>query len=262
MDLLLKNKNLNNELIKDVETIVSKLLTSPLAANINIENLSHNINTLTFKEDFSLNNRPAAYDYMTNTIRFNSVLLDKADVEFLLAKELLGLAVNKINSTNNGFTKYDELLPLDDGLRDNLAEVIVGNEAPITISDDEKVIARLFAEVYGHELVLKSFFSSNPDMLIRQMKKMQGEEATVNLLNNIKSNYFNRFSLGNSMLGEIEMQLIDVFMNKDNLSEEEVNNFELNLFTNKESFAENKDMYSSLDQVSEYFQSKKHTKQL
>lgn len=250
MDLLLKNKLLSSEVMGDVESIVSIILSSPIASYIDVNTIRKNVATLNVRE---ANNalEPVVYNSSENLINIDTNNIDQFDSKFLLTKSLLSLVSNKDKSS--GLTKINGLKAIDEGIRDNIAESLVGNESELSMYDDEKIIVRLLESIYGNEILLDSFFNNKPEMLLDKMNvKHYGPVIDNQLLLDIHDNYYHRFEDNKSLLGEIEMQLIDLFLANENLTEDHLNHFASHLCVASSQFEDKQEMYRSVDQVYPY----------
>lgn len=252
MDLLLKNKSLSSEVMGDVENIVSIILSSPIAPYIDTNTIRQNVATLNVKE---ANNtlEPIVYNSRENVINVDANKIDEFDSKFLLTKTLLGLMSNKSKEKLSGLTKVNGLKAIDEGIRDNIAESLVGNESEISMYDDEKIIVRLLGEIYGEDVLLESFFDNNPEMLLDKMNvRHYGPIIDNQLMLDIHDNYYHRFENNKSLLGEIQMQLIDLMLAKQNVTDEQINEFAEHLCVGSRLFGDKQEMYASVEQVYPY----------
>lgn len=141
MRLLLKSENLTDAVISDIETIMETIFNSPLGPNIDIESFAKRLDKLQVKK--SNINEPMKYSRKKNILEINPSFKDEDyDYKFLLTKEVLSMLV-----PDGGFQDYPEFKSLDYGIRENFAEILVGNEG-LTKHENEKVIANLFALLF------------------------------------------------------------------------------------------------------------------
>ena len=253
MDLLLKNKFLSNGLMSDVEKTISLILESPIAPYIDMNNIRLNVKTLKVKEASDDQREAVSYNSKDNTIYVNPTIIDEFDSKFLLTKGLIGLLSNNNKEHLSGFTRINGLKGIDEGVRDNLAEALVGNDANLSMYDDEKIIVRLLQTIYGTDVVLKSFFDNKPEVLLDKMNvRHYGPIVDSQLLSDIHENYYHRIDGNKSLLGEIEMQLIDLLLAKDNLDEKTINEFTEHLCVSSKMFEDKKSMYASVEEVYPY----------
>ena len=141
MRILLESENLTTEVITNIESIMEIILKSPLGPYIDIESFAKRLDKLQVKK--ANINEPLKYNRKKNVLEINPDLADKDyDFKFLLTKEVLSMLV-----PDGGFQDYPEFRSLDYGIRENFAEVLVGNEGE-TKYENEKVIANLFALLF------------------------------------------------------------------------------------------------------------------
>lgn len=141
MRILLNSENLTNAVIGDVEKIMEIILASPLGPNVDVESFAKRLDKLQVKK--SNINEPLKYNRKKNTLEINPSIEDENnDYKFLLTKEVLAMLI-----PDGGFQDYPEFKILDYGIRENFAEVLVGNEGN-TQYENEKVIANLFALLF------------------------------------------------------------------------------------------------------------------
>jgi hypothetical protein len=143
VEILLTSDNLTNEVISDIEKIVSIILESPLGEHIEMDNFNKRIRTLKVeKRDIK---EPLRYNISNNTLEINPKFKDEDyDYRFLLTKEILLML-----APTGGILGDPKYRDLDHGIRENFAEALVGNEGK-TEYEDAKYIARLFAIVFDN----------------------------------------------------------------------------------------------------------------
>lgn len=141
MRILLNSDNLTNEVISNVEQLMEVVLSSPIGEFVDVDGFAKKLDTL--KVEKKSINEPLKYNRMTNVLEINPDFSNEDyDYKFLLMKEVLSMLV-----PNGGFQDYPEFKTLDQGIRENFAEVLVGNEG-MTNYENEKVIANLFALLF------------------------------------------------------------------------------------------------------------------
>jgi len=141
MRILLESENLTTEVITNIESIMEIILKSPLGPYIDIESFAKRLDKLQVKK--ANIDEPLKYNRKKNTLEINPNLASEDyDFRFLLTKEVLSMLV-----PDGGFQDYPEFRSLDYGIRENFAEVLVGNEGK-TSYENEKVIANLFALLF------------------------------------------------------------------------------------------------------------------
>jgi hypothetical protein len=141
MRILLESENLTTAVVTDIEKIMEIILSSVLGPYVDIESFAKRLDKLQVKK--SNINEPLKYNRKKNTLEINPVFMEEDhDYKFLLTKEVLSMLI-----PDGGFQDYPEFRALDYGIRDNFAEVLVGNEGK-TNYENEKVIANLFALLF------------------------------------------------------------------------------------------------------------------
>lgn len=243
-EILMSSKTLSREVITDAEKIISELNDTPIFKYIDSETVRSNIDNLrvTPVADNALDG--LAYSPNTNELLVNLNRENGRDFQFLLTKEILALAANR--SGKCGFNTYAELEPIDQGLRENLAECLVGNIAPTPFTD-EKIIVNQMMMIYGEDALLKSYFKGEPNLLLNKM----GIDNNDPLIQEIYSNYHNR-NIEGSLLGSIQMRLIDAFFEQERTNDE-VEMFQANIYSNSETLNNRNVNYDSVNDVADYF---------
>ncbi|MDD2434956.1 MAG: hypothetical protein PHO63_01745 [Bacilli bacterium] len=124
---------------------------------------------------------------------------------------------------------------------------------------DERVITNLLGQVIGTDILIDGYFNNNSEIIYKSLiEKSNDMNQVKNLLDVMNYNVKGRFISGKSMLGEIQTQIIDQFMTREN-----VNMFETNLIGEPQVFGEIKDNngrnidYSSVTKVYPHFNQKK-----
>lgn len=124
---------------------------------------------------------------------------------------------------------------------------------------DERVTVNLIGSVIGVDTLIDAYFGNNQESIMKELIQNSNDMDSVKkLLDTMNYNVKGRFVSGKSMLGEIEREIIDGFMTKDN-----VESFETNLVGTPSMFEDAKDNnrksidYSSIKQVYPYFNERK-----
>jgi len=124
---------------------------------------------------------------------------------------------------------------------------------------DERVAVNLIGSVIGVDTLIDAYFGNNQELVMKELVQNSNDMDSVKkLLDTMNYNARGRFVSGKSMLGEIERELIDGFMTKDN-----VESFETDLVGTPSMFEDAKDNngksidYSSIKQVYPYFNERK-----
>ncbi len=124
---------------------------------------------------------------------------------------------------------------------------------------DERVAVNLIGSVVGVDDLIQAYFNNDQESVIKGLvQKSNDMDSVKKLLDTMNYNVKGRFVNGKSMLGEIEREIMDSFMTKDN-----VESFETNLVGTPSMFADAKDSngkdidYSSIKQVYPYFNERK-----
>ena len=124
---------------------------------------------------------------------------------------------------------------------------------------DERVAVNLIGSVVGVDDLIQAYFNNDQESVIKGLvQKSNDMDSVKKLLDTMNYNVKGRFVSGKSMLGEIEREIMDSFMTKDN-----VESFETNLVGTPSMFADAKDNngkdidYSSVKQVYPYFNERK-----
>jgi hypothetical protein len=143
VEVLLTSDNLTNEVINDIEKIVSIILESPLGEYVDMCDFNKRIRTL------KVENRdikdPLRYNISNNTLEINPKFeSDDYDYRFLLTKEVLLMI-----APPGGILGDPKYRDLDQGIRDNFAEALVGNNGK-TDYEDAKYVASLFAIIFDN----------------------------------------------------------------------------------------------------------------
>ncbi len=255
-------KDLNSEFIDRSGKILGRVSDSPYGSLIDINYVSKSSEVLDVVSDEVNDLQEVSFDPKNNKIHFKLDSIKERDIDLLLAKGLILVSMSRNNTGKLGLAGYNVLKPLHQGILDNIAESAVGNENHyVTPYDDEKIIARLFEKIYGTEVILGSFLKSSPDMFLNKAGiKHYGEIVESEVLVAMYDNMQNRHDTKKSNLGEIEMQLIDLFFNKEDLTKEQVADFNLYLTCRSEQFLANQNMYKSVDNVQAHFDNVKANK--
>ena len=246
MELFLRFNEQNRDVVMDIAKLQPIFLASPIGHLINVRNLSEKTFTLGRREENNpLEQLPLYYDASLNQVVENKAVSPEGyDGKFLSANMALAMATNHKDypGSYRGLNKFACFNGLDHGLRDNLAETLVKNDGTSPY-EEEKIIANLFCHLYGYEFMMQSLLESKPERIIEKLQATNNEVIPL-LINNR-----NHFNGPKSYLGEIEMELINLFMLKENVTPTEYENFRTELH----GYFPNDKKHESANGVYEYF---------
>ncbi|MDD2377263.1 MAG: hypothetical protein PHD10_01530 [Bacilli bacterium] len=124
---------------------------------------------------------------------------------------------------------------------------------------DERVIINLLGNVIEPETLATAYFTNDSEMMYKALIDKSNDMSKVKgLLDVMNYNFKGRFVTGKSMLGDIQNQIVDNFMTKDN-----IDMFETDLMGDPNMFSDVKDNngnnidYSSVNKVYPHFNQKK-----
>lgn len=256
------NSELKPELLRDFNRLKNLIYNSAFSDMLKIETYEANDATLGVKKETNTELKPLTYDAKTNNVVVNDLVFSDYDTEHWSLVALLQMATNHKNALpeHRGLTKNNNLIGLDEGLCENMAESLVGNDG-VTPYEDEKIVARLLCQILGDNELKKCFFNSNPEELVEKMHLLANNNVDIDkMLYLMNANYKNHTNGGKSSLGEIERMCIDLFMQKPNLTEDTIARFEENLYGNPAVFVYKEAEHESVLGVNEYFAEQLKTK--
>ena len=164
--------------------------------NVDLNNLNERLSNLVIDSGSKYVYKEVSnYNPAFNTLTFNMEELSKDyDVKHVLMYELLNIITAKNN--NVGFDKDNALIALNTGYTEILANNLVGNDSDIEHHIDEISATNLIANMIGHDVIFKSYFT-NDFNLINEVLKDAGLEETIEQMN------FNYYDKENSNLAQI-----------------------------------------------------------
>ncbi len=228
---IVKNPNLTNELkgnLKDLAEIYNVYFPkeNPVLAK-NIQNLE-----VEEANKFLLN---VPLKYQNNKLFINSSEIENYDYRYLLMRELI-----KMSASND---KYNALY---EGVASLSANMMVGNEGPKLIFEDEEIAINLLSNVVGIDCLLDLTIYNNEMPLFNELKKLRIDlkdfQILISKMNyNMEARHIDR---NQSMIGQIQLDILNLFLKKDR-SLEEIKNFKKELFLNPNIF-EKKEKYQNL----------------
>ncbi len=137
-------------------------------------------------------------------------------------------------------------IALNKGLSAIIINNMIGSE-DLSLSDEE-ICTNLIAQTYDFDTVFDYAVKGQLELNIEDKTKFK------NITNLMDHNYYFRKKAKKSHLGSIQKLIISGFIGKDDLNEEKVNNFEMNLCSEPNMFEESGCEYPGLETVGQLFQ--------
>lgn len=242
------NQNLSSEIKENIKDLI--VIYASNTDNIDLETINTNIADLKIEAASKyLINEPLKYINADKTIYINTAETEKDyDCQFLLMRELMLMQTYK---NDIGKLRQDHFGPIYEGYASICANLFVGNDSPHNLYEDETITVNLLSQIVGLESVENLFVNNNSELLIDNLSK------TGNSIDDIKSltdimNYnitARNNSRGKSMLGIIQLKLINMFDNKNNKTETDIEKFNSLLYGTSDVFETNIDKYENLNQI-------------
>jgi len=136
-------------------------------------------------------------------------------------------------------------------LNKGLSSLIINNTIGFDFEDlalvDEENAINLLAQCYGQSEIINYIVEGSIDL---NVERLQDLEKIVTLIDH---NYEYRKKAKKSYFVEVQKEIINNFVNKENLTNEELQNFRLNLWADPEMFQELDCDYQNLTEVEQYF---------
>ena len=196
---------------------------------------------------------PLKYVNFDKTIYINTSESNKDyDYKYLLMRELMLMQTYK-----NDISKMRQmhLNSIYEGYASISANNYIGNNGNYNPYEDEIIIVNLLGKIVGFESIEELFNNNNQELLMDNLAKMGNSiddvKSITNLMNynsNIKEN-----PRGKSMLKEVQLKLIKMFVKKGELTNDDIDKFRSLLFGNEVVFEQEVDKYKDINQVYKFF---------
>ena len=196
---------------------------------------------------------PLKYVNFDKTIYINTSEPNKDyDYRYLLMRELMLMQTYK-----NDISKMRQmhLNPIYEGYASISANNYIGNDGNYNPYEDETIIVNLLGKVVGFESIEELFNNNNQELLMHNLAKTGNSiddiKSLANLMNynsDIKEN-----PRGKSMLKEVQLKLIRMFVNKGELTNEDIDKFRSLLFGDELVFEQEANKYDDINQVYKFY---------
>lgn len=162
-ETLNKNDNLSSaikENLLELTTIFNKNFP-----NIDLTNLNKRLENLKIESGSKYVYKEVSnYNPTSNTLYLNLEELNKDhDMKHVMMYELLHIITAKDNYF--GFNKDNNLIALNSGYTEILTNNLVGNESDIEYHIDEVVATNLIANMIGNDVLFKSYFTNDFNLI-------------------------------------------------------------------------------------------------
>jgi len=138
-----------------------------------------------------------------------------------------------------------------EALKKGLSSLIINNTMRFDFEDlaliDEEEAINLLSQCYGQEEILNYIIEDKMEL------DPDRQNALAKIVTLIDHNYEYRKKAKKSYFVEVQKEIINNFVNKENLTNEELQNFRLNLWADPEMFQELDCDYQNLAEVEQYF---------
>lgn len=180
------------------------------------------------------------YDHHDKIMYIGKVMAG-IDYNHLFLKELIQINLSHANTTK----------ALTEGLSSIIATNVVGNESENNLFLDEETIVCLLSQIVGFDAVISHVVNGSPTIQSGFKQLGVSDKETADLLSLIEHNCELRKTAGFSSLADIQNKLIEIYSKKQDLTKEDVENFELSLC--KDSRMVSSPSYKNLDKVQVHF---------
>lgn len=245
LEKLETNKNLDKIVIEQLKELILNFCNNLPA--VDLTQLYERIGNLKIVAGNKYIDKDAAQYYVNeNEIRFNTYEVSKDyDLRNVMMQQLLDIATKKSNVD-------DDFKTIRTGYRSIVANNCVGNDADKNPYFIKETIVNLMGCIVGQKVLEDCYFKDDYSTLVTELTKIYNKPEEISqLLNQTKHDKYVEENLGS-----IEKKLVDIFMSKNNLVQEDITNFKTALIGNSAIFEDEKEQYKSVDGLYQYFDQK------
>ncbi len=238
------NHNLSPEVKENFKDLVQTYMI--YFPNVDKETLAKNMLNLKIEQvNKYLIDEPIKYANNTLMIKKDDLQKDY-DYRYLLMREVIKMQSHKDSTKLQKNNSFDAIY---EGYSSICANMVVGNQGSLNLYEDEMITVNLLGNIVGTDAFDDLIIKNNDKTLLNNLQKSGVNisdfmELSHKMNYNMKAENIER---NQSMLGEIQVKLINMFFKTDRTLEE-VERFKSNLFGNHNIF-DNKNKYPNLNNV-------------